>query len=147
MRFSALAAPLVVAGLFACTHTVEGEGRDPAASSGVWALPVAGETCRCTSAVGERPPESCCDGGLVCGDPATGAPSRTLCDSMGCWRSGVCLEGTSSSEVPSSSGGSSGSLPDFPEPPPDECSPFKRDNDTCPPGKECHLVRDHWGCV
>ncbi|MBX3205411.1 MAG: hypothetical protein KF764_10100 [Labilithrix sp.] len=143
MRTFALAAPLLVAGLFACTHTVEGAGQDPQASSAAQALPSEGEACRCTSAVGQAPPETCCQSGLVCGD-ATGAPGLARCDSMGCWRSGVCVEG-SGEPGSSSSGGSS--LPGLPEPPPDECSPFKRDNDTCPPGKECHLVRDHWGCV
>ena len=69
-------------------------------------------------------------------------PGRVQCDSLGCWRTGICVE----SPFSDSSSGSSGSS-DFPEPPPDECSPFKRNNDTCPPGKECHLVRDHWGCV
>ncbi len=138
-------AALVAALSVACSHTVEGEGGGGSTStvSQTQSLPAAGEACRCTSPTGQLPPTSCCEGGLTCGD-ATGMPGQVLCDSIGCWRTGICVESrfsTSSGQPPESS------APGFPEPPPDECSPFKRDNDTCPPGKECHLVRDHWGCV
>lgn len=149
--FLALAS-VALASLLACSHTVEGEGGGQdvtRAASQTQPLPAAGEACRCTSPAGQIPPNSCCAGGLICGD-STGMPGQMVCDAMGCWRSGICVEspfanGSSSSSSSSSSSGAGGS--GFPEPPPDECSPFKRDNDTCPPGKECHLVRDHWGCV
>jgi hypothetical protein len=141
----ALAASFSVASLVACSHTVEGEGTGGStrSASEVQPLPAAGEACRCTSPSGQIPPNSCCESGLICGD-STGMPGQMLCDALGCWRAGICVE-SPLADRPSSSGssGSSG----LPEPPPDECSPFKRNNDTCPPGKECHLVRDHWGCV
>ena len=136
-------AALVAALSVACSHTVEGEGGGGPTStvSQTQSLPAAGEACRCTSPPGQLPSTSCCEGGLTCGD-ATGMPGQMLCDSMGCWRAGICVESAFGKTEPPSQGSS----PGLPEPPPDECSPFKRNNDTCPPGKECHLVRDHWGC-
>jgi len=147
MKTILLAVACLVAGssVAACSHTVEGEGDGASTRSAREAqlLPEAGDACRCTSPAGQIPPNGCCAGGLLCGD-ATGMPGPVSCDSLGCWRAGICVE-SPFSEMPSSSGSSGSS--DFREPPPDECSPFKRNNDTCPPGKECHLVRDHWGCV
>ena len=145
----ALVASLAALSVIACSHTVEGEGGGGStrAASQSQTLPAAGEACRCTSPAGQIPPNSCCEGGLICGD-STGMPGQMLCDSLGCWRAGICVESPFANmpSASSSSSSSSGSS-DFPERAADECSPFKRNNDTCPPGKECHLVRDHWGCV